>query len=131
MPTGQDEKKRIPSLLGKKSQTHVWAQTAWDDVTRAPFSTLLDASTRKSSKYQVSFDLVQLPAVVPDGVVDAPVAADVLLHRGQVHAPGHHVHLRLPRETEGPYFQLPPRQHPWWPGGCGAYEASTQIQMKL
>lgn len=120
--------KKNPSLLGKKSQTPVWA--AWDGVTTAPFSTLLEASTRKSSKYQVGFDLVQLPAVVPDGVVDAPVAADVLLHRGQVHAPGHHVHLRLPRETEGPYFQLPPRQHPWWPGH-GAYEASTRIQMKL
>lgn len=91
------KKKQIPSLLGKKSRTHVWAHTAWDAVATAAFSTLFGASAKKSSKYQVSFDLVQLPAVVPNGVVDAPVAADVLLHRGQVHAPGHHVHLRLPR----------------------------------
>lgn len=55
-----------------------------------------------TAQYQVGFDLVQLPAVVPNGIVQAPVAVDVLLHGGQVHAPGHHVHLRLQKKRDCP-----------------------------
>lgn len=96
----------ISSLLWKKSWANVSDKNARDweinyTILRCAF---WRHRNENISMYQVSLNFVQLPAIVPNGVVDAPVAVDVLLHRGQVHAPGHHVHLRLPRERACPSF---------------------------
>lgn len=81
---------KIPSLLGRNNSL---CFTLRQTISQS-FRTLFE-DYNETEKYQVGFDFVQLPAVVSDGIVDTPVAVYVLLHRGQVHTPGHHVHLRL------------------------------------
>lgn len=53
---------------------------AWDPVITQSFSMLSEDFKTQHVKYQVGFNFVQLPAIVPDGIVDDSMAVDVLFH---------------------------------------------------